>query len=153
MRPTRDTDPLLVDTFDALSVAAILTVIALLVVFLPRPDHGPSPAPAPVAKRKAIPTTAPMALMVASWYGPRHAGNRTASGEIFDPSLLTAAHRTLAFGTRLRLSVAGRSCVVTVNDRGPYIQGRDLDISAEAAQQLGMIEAGVAILEARVING
>lgn len=81
--------------------------------------------------------------MAASWYGAE-SGNRTASGEPFDGRSLTAAHRTLPFGTRLRVSYGSRSVVVRVNDRGPYVGGRALDLSRAAAAKLGMIEAGVA---------
>lgn len=81
-------------------------------------------------------------MMVASWYGAE-SGNRTANGEYFDGSSLTAAHRTLPFGTRLRVSYKGQSVLVVVNDRGPYSKGRSLDLSRAAAQRLGMIAAGV----------
>ena len=80
----------------------------------------------------------------ASWYGPGFDGNRTASGEIFDQWALTAAHRTLPFGTRLRVTntANGRSVVVRVNDRGPFVSGRVLDLSRAAADALGF--SGVA---------
>lgn len=83
---------------------------------------------------------------VASWYGPGFAGRPTASGEIFDPGELTAAHRTLPFGTWLRVIHVdnGREVVVRVNDRGPFIRGRILDLSEEAARRLGMIRDGLA---------
>lgn len=134
------------DVLAIFAAASSALMVGTVAAVMPYPDPEP-PAP----KRQPFPTAPSRQLMVASWYGPRHAGNRTASGAIFDPSLLTAAHRTLPFGTRLRLSVAGRSCIVTINDRGPFIAGRDLDVSAEAAQQLGMVQAGVAIVEARVL--
>lgn len=80
--------------------------------------------------------------MVASYYGSE-SGNRTASGERFRPSGLTAAHRTLPFGTRLR--VCYRGCVVVrVNDRGPFIKGRQLDLSRGAARRIGLTHVGVA---------
>lgn len=80
--------------------------------------------------------------MVASYYGSE-SGNRTASGERFNPNGLTAAHRTLPFGTRLR--VCYRGCVVVrVNDRGPFIRGRSLDLSAGAARRIGLTAVGVA---------
>ncbi len=82
----------------------------------------------------------------ASWYGRHHKGRRTASGERFDPAELTAAHRTLPLDTRVRVTnlANGRSVEVTVNDRGPYIKGRVIDLSAHAAKVLGMTEKGLA---------
>lgn len=82
------------------------------------------------------------ATMRASYYGAE-SGRRTASGERFNPNGLTAAHRTLPFGTRLR--VCYRGCVVVrVNDRGPFIRGRSLDLSKGAARRIGMLHVGVA---------
>jgi rare lipoprotein A len=73
----------------------------------------------------------------ASWY---HHGRRTANGEAFNPNGMTAAHRTLPFGTRVRVvnEKTGRSVVVRINDRGPFIGGRIIDLARGAAQQLGM---------------
>lgn len=77
-----------------------------------------------------------------SWYG-RESGRVTANGEPFDGTSMTAAHRTLPFGTKLRVSYGGRSVIVRVNDRGPYIRGRVLDLSRASAVELGLIPAGV----------
>lgn len=84
----------------------------------------------------------------ASWYGPGFAGRRTASGEVFDPGALTAAHKTLPFGTRLlvRNPDNGRSVWVRVNDRGPYAGGRDLDLSQGAAEAIGLGGVGQVIV-------
>ncbi|MBU3056410.1 septal ring lytic transglycosylase RlpA family protein [Pseudomonas indica] len=81
----------------------------------------------------------------ASYYGSRHHGRRTASGERFDQNALTAAHRTLPFGTRVRVTNLNnaRTVVVRINDRGPYGRGRIIDLSFKAAQQLDMIRTGV----------
>ncbi len=80
---------------------------------------------------------------LASWYGPE-SGNRTANGEHFDGSSLTAAHRSLKFGTKLRVTFQGKSVVVRVNDRGPARRtGRVLDLSKAAAARLGMVRQGV----------
>jgi rare lipoprotein A len=78
--------------------------------------------------------------MRATWYGNEHAGNRTASGEVFNPNGLTAAHRTLPFGTCLRVAnpKTGRSVAVRVNDRGPFTKGVSLDLSHGAARAIGM---------------
>jgi rare lipoprotein A len=80
---------------------------------------------------------------LASWYGGGFQGSLTASGEVYDPNGFTAAHRTLPFGTQLTVRYAGRSVQVTVNDRGPYTGGRELDLSGAAAQSLGLTSAGV----------
>lgn len=81
---------------------------------------------------------------VASYYGARHHGKRTASGEPFDQNALTAAHRSLAFGSRVMVTNLSnnRSVVVRINDRGPHTHGRLIDLSRQAAQQLGMLNDG-----------
>jgi len=81
--------------------------------------------------------------VIASHYGAE-SGKVTANGEPFDGTSMTAAHRTLPFGTRLRVTYQGRTVVVRINDRGPFIRGRALDLSTAAARKLGMIKAGVA---------
>ena len=82
----------------------------------------------------------------ASYYGERFRGRRTASGERFDPDALTAAHRTLPFGTRLRVTNlrTGQAVVVRVTDRGPFHGARVLDLSKEAARRIGMLRSGTA---------
>lgn len=82
----------------------------------------------------------------ASWYGPAHDGKETASGEAFDQRKLTAAHRTLPFGTKAVVTnlETGKSVAVTINDRGPYVKGRKIDLSHAAARQIGMSRTGVA---------
>jgi rare lipoprotein A len=82
---------------------------------------------------------------VASWYGEEFAGRTTANGEIFDPSLLTAAHRSLPFGTVVDVTNprTSQTVRVRVNDRGPYIGGRVIDLSYAAAKQIGLIEPGI----------
>ena len=83
---------------------------------------------------------------VASYYGNPHHGRRTASGERFDMHDMTAAHRTLPFGTRVRVTNLGngRSVVVRINDRGPWKKGRIVDISYDAARELHMVGVGTA---------
>jgi rare lipoprotein A len=90
---------------------------------------------------------------LASWYGPGLAGAPTASGDVFDPSAFTAAHKTLPFGTQLTVYYHGRSVQVTVNDRGPYTGGRDLDLSQGAAEYLGLTRAGVDYVDYTVTGG
>lgn len=82
----------------------------------------------------------------ASWYGDRHHGKRTASGEAFDQNALTAAHRTLPFGARVKVTNLNnqRSVTVRINDRGPYSRGRVIDVSRRAASELDMLKSGVA---------
>lgn len=80
--------------------------------------------------------------MVASWYGTE-SGNRTASGTFFDGSQMVAAHKTMKFGTKLKVTYQGRSVVVVIADRGPYIRGRQLDLSTAAARKIGLTKAGV----------
>ena len=80
----------------------------------------------------------------ASWYGPGFHGKKTASGERFNTHALTAAHRSLAFGSRVRVTNArtGRSVVVRINDRGPFAGGRVIDLSKAAAQAVGISGVG-----------
>ncbi len=90
----------------------------------------------------------------ASWYGPGFQGRRTASGEPFNPQALTAAHRTLPFGTQVRVTNLrnGQSVVVRINDRGPHIPGREIDISAGAAQAVGLVRMGTAPVRLEVLG-
>lgn len=91
---------------------------------------------------------------MASWYGPGFHGNRSASGEIFNQNALTAAHRSLPFGTLVRVTNLdnGQSVVVRINDRGPFSQGRVIDLSAAAARAVGVFYAGVAPVRLEVLN-
>lgn len=84
--------------------------------------------------------------MKASWYGPKFHGKLTANGEIYDQMALTAAHKSLKFGTLLKVTNPknGNSVIVRINDRGPYIGDRELDLSKGAATKLGLLEKGVA---------
>lgn len=83
---------------------------------------------------------------IASCYGAE-SGRRTASGERFDWNAMTAAHRTLPFGTLLRVTYRGRSLVVRINDRGPFVRGRDLDLSMGACRRIGLDRAGVGAVQ------
>ena len=84
----------------------------------------------------------------ASWYGAFHHGRQTANGEIFDSAAMTAAHRKLPFGTRVRVTSerTGRSVVVRINDRGPFVRGRVIDLSLGAAQSIGLKGVGAVII-------
>lgn len=111
-------------------------------------------APARPPSTPAVPEPGFLQEGVASWYGPGFEGRPTASGEAFDPNQLTAAHRTLPFGTRLRVVhvASGREVVVRINDRGPFIRGRVIDLSRAAAQRLNMIGEGTARVRLHVLE-
>jgi rare lipoprotein A len=87
----------------------------------------------------------------ASYYG-NESGSRTASGQRFNQNAMTAAHRSLPFGTKLRVTHRGQSVIVTVNDRGPFIRGRVLDLSKGAARAIGLTGAGVGHVTAEVVS-
>jgi rare lipoprotein A len=88
---------------------------------------------------------------MASFYG-NESDSRTASGQRFNQNALTAAHRSLPFGTKLRVVHGGRSVIVTVNDRGPFVRGRVLDLSTGAARAIGLTGAGVGRVTAEVVS-
>ncbi|HPQ69916.1 MAG TPA: septal ring lytic transglycosylase RlpA family protein [bacterium] len=90
----------------------------------------------------------------ASWYGETFQGRRTASGETFDYRKLTAAHKTLPFGTYVEVTRLdnGRKVVVKINDRGPFVHGRIIDLSKAAAQKLDMVRDGVAKVKISVVR-
>jgi rare lipoprotein A len=88
---------------------------------------------------------------MASFYG-NESGSKTASGQRFNQNAMTAAHRSLPFGTRLKVTHGGRSVVVTINDRGPFIRGRVLDLSTGAARAVGLTGAGVGRVTAEVVS-
>jgi rare lipoprotein A len=87
---------------------------------------------------------------MASFYG-NESGSKTASGQRFNQNALTCAHRSLPFGTKLRVTHGSRSVVVTVNDRGPFVHGRVLDLSTAAAREVGLTSAGVGRVTAEVL--
>lgn len=91
---------------------------------------------------------------VASYYGVPYHGRQTASGEVFDMNELTAAHPTLKFGTKVKVThlVNNRSVVVRINDRGPFVKGRVIDLSKAAAEELQMVRAGIAEVKIEVLD-
>ena len=91
---------------------------------------------------------------IASWYGPGFDGNRTANGEVYDMNGISAAHKTLPFGTVVRVVEfsTGKSIVVRINDRGPFIEGRIIDLSKGAARELGIIDKGITKVGLRIIR-
>lgn len=88
----------------------------------------------------------------ASWYGPGFHGNQTASGEIFNQNDMTAAHKTLPFGTIVKVTHNGKSVKVRINDRGPFIKGRTIDLSKAAAKKIGCDAKGVCLVDMVVLN-
>jgi rare lipoprotein A len=91
---------------------------------------------------------------IASWYGPGFHGNRTSNGEIYDMYAMTAAHKTLPFNTIVKVVDldTGRSVIVRINDRGPFIPGRIIDLSYAAAQELGIVEKGLARVGLKILK-
>lgn len=113
----------------------------------PQPVQPPTP-PMPQ------PSVISVSTGEASWYGPGFYGNRTANGEVFRPGTLTAAHRTLPFGTKVRVTNLwnGRSTVVRINDRGPFHGRRVIDLAHGAANQLGLVASGIAQVRLEVLR-
>lgn len=99
----------------------------------------------PIAKIPAPSQSTMTETGLASWYGSRHHGKRTASGEVFNQEKFTAAHRTLPWGSRVKVTnlANGKSVEVRINDRGPFSKGRIIDVSRAAARSLGMVEQGI----------
>ena len=111
--------------------------------------------PAPVYSRPAhIEREHPASVVKASWYGPGMVGQPTSSGELYDPNRLTAASKTLPIGSVVQVKNPnnGRSVNVRINDCGPYVRGRSLDLSHRAAQKLGITHAGVAAVQVTKIS-
>jgi rare lipoprotein A len=131
-------------------MAAMVLALALLAgcsTVTPPPSPVPGPAPGQPAEGYEE-------VGVASWYGAQHHGKRTASGEVFDMNQLTAAHRTLPFGTRVRVTNRdnNQSTEVRINDRGPFVKGRILDVSYAAARQLGALGSGTFPVRLRILS-
>jgi len=105
------------------------------------------------AGRSPVDDDPPPTVGRASYYGRGFAGRRTASGAIFRPEQLTAAHRFLPLGTKVRVTYLhnGRAVLVTITDRGPYVRGRHIDLSAGAARAIGMIGRGVASVRIEIL--
>ncbi|MBE9155357.1 septal ring lytic transglycosylase RlpA family protein [Nodosilinea sp. LEGE 06152] len=109
--------------------------------------------PEPAAAANQVGVVASSLTGMASWYGPGFHGRRSASGEVFNQNALTAAHRTLPFGTQVRVTnlSTGQSVVVRINDRGPFGHGRVIDLSAAAAAQIGLRASGVGRVQVDVL--
>ncbi|GAB4355564.1 MAG: hypothetical protein Kow00114_05960 [Kiloniellaceae bacterium] len=141
----------------ALCLAALLLLGACAAPTAASDDAGLPPsqaAEAPLETEAAPEDVVTMSFTgLASWYGKRFHGRRTASGERFDMTALTAAHPNLPFGSRVRVTnlANGRSVVVIINDRGPMMKSRLIDLSHAAARQLGIVEDGVAEVRVDVL--
>lgn len=115
----------------------------------------PAPPPKPMATDSAIPSKLIEVVQgAASWYGPGFYGRTTANGERFRKGTLTAAHRTLPFGTKVRVTNLsnGRSVVVRINDRGPFRHHRVIDLAHGAASQLKMMQAGEVTVKLEILS-
>ncbi|PPS45420.1 hypothetical protein B1A85_03980 [Chroococcidiopsis sp. TS-821] len=126
----------------------------------PLQEVAGKPAPKPVAvapqtnAQKQTKQASTVLTGIASWYGPGFHGNRSASGERFNQNAMTAAHRSLPFGTKVRVTNKrnGRSVVVRINDRGPFTGGRIIDLSAGAARVLGLLNSGTAPVQLEILG-
>jgi rare lipoprotein A len=114
-------------------------------------DATPTPV---IAKVPLLPQPRLVETGLASWYGPGFHGKLTASGEVFNQEKFTAAHRTLPWGSRVRvINLAnGKSVIVQINDRGPAVKGRIIDVSRAAARVLGMMEAGTTTVQVELLS-
>jgi rare lipoprotein A len=126
----------------AAALAALLLAAGCASVRAPSPAEPPAPRVGEVQSG------------IASWYGHPHHGRRTASGETYDMTMLTAAHRTLPFGTVVAVTNArsGASVEVRINDRGPHVAGRIIDLSYEAARRIGLVGEGIGPVRLRVVS-
>ena len=118
-------------------------------------SSGPPSSRPPEPHSLSSPWTSWQETGIATYYASSLAGRRTASGERYDPSLLTAAHRRLPFGTlvEVRRRDGRRSVIVRINDRGPWVANRVIDLSRRAAEALGIVQAGKAMVEIHPYGG
>src|SRR5271157_3205950 len=135
-----------------LSVAVAL--VAILLAGCAHKKHARRTPPPPAPSPSAVPKPGYTETGVASWYGHPYHGRRAANGEIYDMEKLTAAHRTLPFDTWLRVENLGnsKSVEVRITDRGPFVEGRMIDLSHAAARAIDMIGPGVARVRIEVIR-
>ena len=116
-------------------------------------DAPPVPV-MPKPKLEVVPKVVRVITGEASWYGPGFYGNHTANGEVYRPGTMTAAHRTLPFGTKVRVTNLwnGRSAVIRINDRGPFVDHRVIDLGHGAASNLGLVSSGIAQVKLEVLR-
>ena len=123
----------------------------------PREHEGQTASCVAPMPRPRLPNPRPICsteIGIASWYGKEHQGQPTANGEIYDPNHLTAAHATLPMNTRVRVThvATGRTVIVRINDRGPYVAGRIIDVSEKAAELLGFKTRGLATVRLEIMD-
>ena len=121
----------------------------------PASDVGTGSLLNSIVKMKKMPSCAPVKVQlgVASWYGPGFHGRKTSSGERYDMNQFTAAHRTLPLNTQVLVTnrLNGESVILRINDRGPYVHGRMIDLSLAAAKAIDMRDRGISPVEIRVL--
>lgn len=136
---------------------ALAAILAFVIAGCSTNNVTPSYPGAPQSYYQRPPTSAHphQRTEVASWYGPGLVGRRTSTGERFDPNALTAASKTLPLGSHVKVTNprTGKSVVVRINDRGPHVRGRSLDLSPRAAQELGFTNKGVARVHVASLTG
>ena len=134
-------EPLVPELQATLSTAEVKPVLA-------PPHERPKP------KLKIVPEVVKVITGEASWYGPGFYGNLTANGEVYRRGTMTAAHRTLPFGTKVRVTNLwnGRTAVIRINDRGPFIDHRVIDLGHGAASDLGLTASGIAQVKLEVLR-
>ena len=119
-----------------------------------KPVLAPPSPELPKPKLKVVPEVVKVITGEASWYGPGFYGNLTANGEVYKRGTMTAAHRTLPFGTKVRVTNLwnGRTAVIRINDRGPFIDHRVIDLGHGAASDLGLTASGIAQVKLEVLR-
>lgn len=145
---------LLINLEEYKSEAEDLTVKKPVVLPNPAPVQSVVPAPAPPSTSTSTPSYVPYEKGQATWYGAALHGNFTASGERFDMNALTAAHKTLPFGTKVKVTNLNNksSIVVRITDRGPFAPGRVIDLSQAAAEKIDMLSAGVVPVQLEILK-
>ena len=139
---------------DAGALRADPATSAAVIELVPLQPSAEVTVPAPAPETPSAPQETILGSGSASYYAAKFEGRRTASGEVFDNDAMTAAHRTLPFGSLVRVSnpANGKSVVVRINDRGPFTRGRLIDVSRAAADELGMVARGHATVELALIE-
>ena len=147
---TTDEIPARVDPAAAAAVIELVPVEPTTEVTAPAPPEAVDLPAAPSAPQETA-----LGSGSASYYAAKFHGRRTASGEVFNNNAMTAAHRTLPFGTKVRVTnpATGKSVVVRINDRGPFTRGRMIDVSRAAAEELGLVQRGHAMVELTRVEG
>ncbi|HVK88178.1 MAG TPA: septal ring lytic transglycosylase RlpA family protein [Kofleriaceae bacterium] len=130
-----------------------LILVLLVAACTPSKPPTTKPKPRPTKVKRTAAAIGTVQEGLGTWYGGKHHGGPTASGERFDKNAMTCAHRTLPMGTRVRVTNKrnGKSVVLRINDRGPYGKGRIIDVSEAAARRLDMIDAGVVPVHVEVV--